>query len=321
MTVAAQTWADDRRHAGLIAAVAFQPVFILGDHRSGTTLLYQLLARTECFNMVQAYHLIRYDRVLEDHLAGRADEARRQLAEQFRQLGLTDRLLDGVAVSPELPEEYGFRLADEFRPKLTPANLPRLVELCRKVQWVSDPGRPLLLKNPWDFANFVYVKQAFPGARFIFLHRHPLQVINSQIRAARQLYGVRSPYHALLNGAYARVWSQPIRRRLIQGMFAPRFGLGVRVATRHVARATDYFLEHVGRLPGADYVEVRFEDLCADPGRAIAAILDFLELAPPAGADYAGLIEPRSSPLLPEVQKNAPAIARRLSRYLAYCRY
>jgi hypothetical protein len=321
MTVAAPSRADDRRHVGLIAGVAFQPVFILGDHRSGTTLLYQLLARAERFNVVQAYHLIRYDGVLDDHLAGRAGEARRELAEQFRRLGLTDRLLDGVPVSPELPEEYGFRLADEFRPKLSPQNLPRLVELCRKVQWVSDPGRPLLLKNPWDYANFLYLKEAFPEARFIFLHRHPLQVISSQIRAARQLYGVRSPYHALLNGAYARVWGQPLRRRLIQWMFSPRFGLGVRVATRHVARAAAYFVEHIGSLPETDYVEVKFEAVCADPGRAVATILAFLQFAPQAGGDYAGLIEPRSSPLLPEVQQSAPAIARRLRRYLEHCRY
>jgi hypothetical protein len=146
-------------------------------------------------------------------------------------------------------------------------------------------------------------------------------VINSQIRAARQLYSLRSPYHALLDSAYAQVWDRPLRRHLTRLLFSPFLGLGLRVAARHVARATRYFLDHVGRLPERDYVEVKFEDLCVDPRATLATILRFLQVEPQSAAAYADLIETRPTRWLPEVRRGAPAILKRLQPYLDWCRY
>ena len=45
-----------------VAADALKaPVFILGLHRSGTTLLYEMLAETGYWNCVWAWHVIRVD--------------------------------------------------------------------------------------------------------------------------------------------------------------------------------------------------------------------------------------------------------------------
>jgi hypothetical protein len=41
----------DRQHQNLLENVNFSPIFIMGDHRSGTTLLHQTLVGTECFNL------------------------------------------------------------------------------------------------------------------------------------------------------------------------------------------------------------------------------------------------------------------------------
>ncbi|NJN19548.1 MAG: sulfotransferase, partial [Oscillochloris sp.] len=97
-------------------------VFIMGDHRSGTTLLYQLLAATGGFNVVTAYHVINFDQVLADHGAGRSAAARCELAARLGALGISDRKLDGVIVSPDLPEEYGFLLEDGPQPRLRAHN-------------------------------------------------------------------------------------------------------------------------------------------------------------------------------------------------------
>ena len=48
----------DRPHRHLLESVDLQPVFIVGDSRSGTTVLYHLLARTGCFNPVTVYHIL-----------------------------------------------------------------------------------------------------------------------------------------------------------------------------------------------------------------------------------------------------------------------
>ena len=93
---------------GLLTDVSLQPIFIMGDHRSGTTLLYQLLDTCDCFNVVRAYHLIGYDSVLANYVNGQQQVALQRLDEQFRNIGAKDRIFDGVEVSPLLPEEYGF---------------------------------------------------------------------------------------------------------------------------------------------------------------------------------------------------------------------
>lgn len=153
----------DAHFMQVLDSVNFRPVFIMGDHRSGTTVLYRLLDATGCFNVVTAYHIIRYGELLSAFFDQTQDLAKQQLTQRFAQLGITDRMIDGVRVTPDLPEEYGFLLSPTYRAQITPATLPRFVELCRKVQLVSDLDRPLLLKNPWDyFLNFMYVKAAFP---------------------------------------------------------------------------------------------------------------------------------------------------------------
>src|SRR5262249_33472256 len=122
--------------------------------------------------------------------------------------------------------------------------------------------RPVLLKNPWDYGNFLFVKSAFPHAKFIFIHRHPARVIDSQLRAVRSLYESRNNYLDLLVEWYRRAYSRPIHRHLIRKLLAS--SLGFRITFRHVRRVNSYFLANVGLLPASDHISVRYEDLCQD---------------------------------------------------------
>jgi hypothetical protein len=304
----------DARYAHTLDNVEFRPIFIMGDHRSGTTVLYRLLDATRCFNVVTAYHIIRYGELLSTYFDQTQELARQQLSEQFAHLGVTDRMIDGVKVTPDLPEEYGFLLSATYRAQITPATLPRFVELCKKVQLVSGADRPLLLKNPWDyFLNFMYVKEAFPQAKFIFLHRDPLHVINSQIRAIRSSMQKKNAYLALLSEWYAQTFDRPVRRLATRLLFSPL--LGLRIATRHVTRATNYVLEYTGALPPEDYISIRYEDLCETPESTVSNILEFAGLRP-QGPDISGsLIDRRPLSLLPEVQRQATAIREQLRPY------
>jgi len=86
------------------------PVILLGNHRSGTTLLRLLLAETGCFDYLTVYHILAYD-TLPSQPAGFADSAAYwALAERFRRLGIHRRAADAVAPSPSAPEEYRFIL-------------------------------------------------------------------------------------------------------------------------------------------------------------------------------------------------------------------
>ena len=310
----------DESYLPLLKDIHFTPIFILGNHRSGTTLLYKLLAATQCFNFVTAYHVIKYNEILFNHVNRRQDRAKEELRELFKSLDLNNRSFDDVAVVPDLPEEYGFILINtRYQPKLSPKNLPVFIELCKKIQFVSAPGRPLLIKNPWDYPNFIYVKSAFPEAKFIFIHRNPIHVINSQLRALRPMLAIRGAYTALLSQRYAKLFDNPAKLFVARLLFSSHFNLGVRVFTIRFVWITNYFLKNIGSLPKTDYISVRYEDLCENPETNVVRILEFLGLEQNATLSYEALIKPRPIELLEEVKRRQSSILKRLASYLAYC--
>jgi hypothetical protein len=293
--------------------VDFDPVFIIGDHRSGTTVLYQALARTGGFNVVTAYHVIRDRDIVPNYTAGREAEARRELADELARRGLTDRIIDGTMVTPDLPEEYGFVIDKAPRPRLRRSTLPALVDLCERLR-MTGGDRPVLLKNPWDVLGFAFVRQAMPRARLIFVHRQPLAVMSSQLAATRSLLAARNEYVAMLAPWYRELFDQPVRLWLAR---AAAGRIGPRVVSRHVKRATRYYLEHIDAVPAEARVEIRYEDLCAAPGATIATVLTFLGLSAAAAPAAADVVRPRGAAVLPEMLEHYRRVRHHTA---AYCR-
>jgi Sulfotransferase family len=288
----------------------------VGDHRSGTTLLYQMLASTGHFHVLNAYQVIHYDEIVTHFMEGRTQTARQELEKRFAEVGVSNRVFDGVRVTPDLPEEYGFVIEDSPRPQLTPSNRGRLVELCQKLRLIGGSDKPVLLKNPWDVLSFVFLKESFPEAKLIFLQRHPLAVVNSQLRAIRSLMESHHDYHRLIAPWYPRLWDSRIRRHFMRQVFSSRLPLWRYIVPRHVARAANYFMANFNRIPAADAICFRYEDICSNPSDNIQAILRFLEIEPEAGVDYAGLIDKRPTNLLPEVVRYRTQILRPMQPYL-----
>ena len=311
----------DEPYLYLLDDVDFTPVFILGDHRSGTTILYQILAATECFNFLRAAQIINYDRILFDRLNGTEEQTRQDLHNLFQSLGISDRLLDKVKPTPDLPEEYGFILKNAgYEPHLNSENLFLFVQLCQKIQFVSHPDKPILLKNPWCFTHFFTIKSLIPKAKFIFIHRHPLYVINSKLKAVRLMYSAKSSYSELISREYRQKFNNPIQRLFFRSLHWSFLNLGLRRITEQSIRATTAFVENIGFLSTADYVSIKYDDLCQAPEATITKILDFLGLEATATMDYESWIAPRPLNLLPELEKNYDDICEKLEPYLAYYR-
>lgn len=313
----------DKPYLDSLSQVELSPVFIMGEHRSGTTLLYKTLVATGCFNFLKAYHIIKYDEILSNHINQTENQAIQELEQLFKSLGISDRTIDKVKATPDLPEEYGFILknvaGDESR--ITPKNAPIFEQLCRKIQFTSDPEKPLLLKNPWDMPQFMYVKSICPSAKFIFIHRHPIHVINSKLNAARSLFSSWNPYVALIAHLYKEVFQNPLKRFIYQVMYAKYFNLGVRRVTKTSIESTTYFLENIESLPEKDYLSVTYEDLCKAPEATIQKILRFLGLEPQVTLEYEKLIKPRPIELLPEVQRQYEQIRNQLQAYFTHHGY
>ena len=313
----------DSPYLNMLEDVAIAPIIILGDQRSGTTLLYKTLADTGCFNAVRAYHIIKYDEILYNHANQKEEQAIEALEERFKSLGIGDRKIDRVAATPSLPEEYGFILKNVVGDELfiTPKNLPTFRQLCRKVQVSSGLKKSLLLKNPWDFPQFLRVKQFVPPAKFIFIHRNPVHVISSRLKASRSMIYDWNEYTALIAPIYAQIFSNPIKRSLIRMLSSKRLGLGLRRSIQTSVEATTYFMENIDQLPEQDYISIRYEDLCAEPASTIKQIMAFANIEDRSNLDYSQVIKARSLNLLPGVQKRARQIHHRSRAYFDYHGY
>ena len=317
MTAAAAVEADDAPYLERLKSVPFNPVFVIGPHRSGTTILCRVLMETGCFNLITVYDLINRRRLLRLHYEGKTEQARQELARLFAAKGLEDRDIDSMKVTPDLPEEYCYALDPPARrPMLKPENVRGFLEFCRKVQAIQDSSRPLLLKNPYDTVNFLYLRWAFPHARFVFIYRNPVDIVNSQVKAVSSLLEHKNEYVAMLLERYRRTWSNPVMLKLGQWLYSEKLPFLVNSVIRHVSRNCDYILEHVGEL-GNSAIGVSYPELCRHPAETARAVLAFAGLEERRQPDYAALINPREPRLVPCVARRKDAILRRNA---GYCR-
>ena len=225
--------------------------------------------------------------------------------------------------TPNLPEEYGFILKNIVGDEsfITPKNLPVFQQICRKIQYSSASDKPLLLKNPWEFTQFMSVKQMMPTAKFIFIHRHPIHVMNSKLKAARVLLSEWNPYTALLATQYEEIFNNPVKRTLYQLLYSQYFDMGLRQVRKSSVESTTYFLENIASLSDEAYIGITYEGLCDAPKATIEKVLAFLNLGSSVELDYPQLISPRAIALLPEVEKRYDLIREQLQPYLAYHGY
>ena len=309
-------------------------VFIMGCHRSGTSLLYHLLAYTGQVDYLSAYDVIKYDELLYNRITGREAQVKTDLQGVLQRE--TNRGLDDLPVGVDLPEEYRFIVRQEapavvlnakkrldalfFTPYLTPQTLDTFLHMCQKKRFLAGVDRPLVLKNPADFYfNFLTVHQMLPQAKFIFIHRHPLPMFNSYLYGFPAILAQRSNYAALLDHRYDALFSRlQIRRKLFLKVF--RSAIICRLLLARLTQSFEYYLTYLPQLPPEQYVSIRYEDLCADPEACLSYIgahlqLDLVPRIPPR------FIAPRHLPLLERVRRHYASHVAELMPYLQHCRY
>lgn len=298
--------------------VSFTPVFILGLHRSGTSILYKMMRSTGRFNGVTTYHITHYNQLLRNHIQGREQEAKQDLNKVLQQENHRDRGIDNLTMNSDLPLEYAFLLGKNYLfNQLNEDNIDVFVELCKKIQFIGDGEKPLLLKNPWDFANFMFIKKELPQAKFVFIHRDPVSVINSSIRALRVLVNEDTVYSELISPLARDAVNNPVLSTVGSLLLHPYFPLGLAIVVEHRASYTRYFLDNIGRLADSKYVNVRYEDLCSTTGKTMKVIFDFLDMDDIALESFTAFISPRDLSLSADVVRLRGYIEKRFARYRA----
>jgi hypothetical protein len=282
----------DARYARELNELPRQLVFIMGCHRSGTSMLYHLLAYTGSCDYISVYDIVKYDELVRNRIEGREEAVKAELDAAVRVE--KTRGVDNLPVGAGYPEEYRFLLAPKvprwffsirkrverlsFAPHLTGETRERFLEICRKKQFLSGGDRPLVLKNPNDFySNFEEIHRMFPRAKMIFIHRHPLHILNSYVAGFGGIVESRSAYAALLDPRYRDLFKSPVRRMIFQRAFRgeqlPRFVMS------GLVKGYEYYLKKIRAMPEDRFLTLRYEDLCQDPEPHLSRIGKWLNIA------------------------------------------
>jgi len=259
-----------RYHGAVRDAHVRAPVFILGHHRSGTTHLWNLLGRDPRFaspTVLQAvfpHTMLSFERAVHALARRATPDTRPQDNVRF---GPDESIEEERAIcamcfcSMQMARHFP-RHAERYKRYLTMRDVPEadrrrwawsLDLFARKLLVRKGLDKTLLFKAADHTGKVTLIRELYPDARFIHLHRHPYEVYRSTIameRATMPLYA----YQRIDDSALEEfvLWRY---REMYDAYLAQRPGMGA------------------GSL-----VELGFDDLRADPIRQVERIYSELDL-------------------------------------------
>lgn len=245
------------------------PVFVIGHFRSGTTFLYELLARDPALAAPTAYdcfaasHFVLTRRLFPRLLAGLAPKVRpmdrmafgfdRPQEDEFALLAtgaptIYRRLAFPQQATPDLATLDGEGLSDAAARTWR----QRLLHFLQAQKLVH--GRRLVVKSPPHTGRMRQLLELFAGARFVHIVRDPAAMFASAQHAWRSL--------ELTQG-----FQPPCDEEQRDAMIAEVF-----------ARMYRGFRRDRQSMPAGSLCEVRYEHLVANPLAELARIYDELKL-------------------------------------------
>ncbi|MBA4782409.1 MAG: sulfotransferase [Rhizobiales bacterium] len=285
------------------------PIFILGHWRSGTTHLYNIMAKSAAFGFV-------------DPIATGLPWDMFGLARAFRPLLERtiprDRYIDNIPVTADAPQEDEIALANMtpisfyhaiYFPKVFHDQLNRglFFENCSAAEQANRTRafthfmqklahrhkKPLLIKNPVYTGCPQFVKSVFPDAKFIHIHRNPFDVFLSM----RNFYSKLLPVFALQDFAHLDI---------------DEVVLSTYSAMMH------RFEQETADMAAPEFVEIGYDALSKDPLDTIKMVYEMLGLdgfddARPAFSAYLGSVQSYQK----NTFKGSPALASKVADRLS----
>lgn len=261
-----QTAVYSKKVAG--TEIAEPPIFIIGHWRSGTTYLHELLVQDERYSYPNTYECFAPNHFLV---------TRRTLPWLIHLLLPKQRPMDNMLTGAYYPQEDEFALGNLGCPTpywrmVFPNEPPCYMELLDMqgvapallARWKRDMDwfvramtfykrKPLILKSPPHTGRVGLLAEMFPQARFIHITRNPETLFASTRRLWPTLdlaQGLQIPRNEYLDEYIFEAFE-----RMYRGFESQRVG-----------------------LPPNQIIDVRYEDLVADPVAQVERIYHQLEI-------------------------------------------
>lgn len=252
----------ERKNPAILAEPIEAPIFITGMPRSGTSFLHELLAEDRANHVVRCWETI-YPKP-GANAARRRKTVERQLA-GFSKLAPEIRTLHPLtADSPQECSEITAHLFTSLRFDTT-HHVPSYrrwldnqghaaayafhQRFLKHLQHRQGRGR-WILKCPDHVFALAAIRAAYPDARFVFLHRDPLEILPSVSRLTEVL---RRPF------------TRHVDRKQIGRQVGERWARGAALLVE---------AWHDGFRPSSTVVHLGFRSLAQDPVRTVAALYE-----------------------------------------------
>ncbi len=293
------------------------PIFILGHWRSGTTHLYNTMVKANTFGFVDPITT-----GLPWDMFGIAHYLRPLLERTIPR----DRYIDNIPVTPDAPQEDEIALASMtpisfyhaiYFPKVFDKQVKRglFLENCSDKELESRKfafthfmqklsyryKKPLLIKNPVYTGCPLFLKQIFPQAKFIHIHRNPFEVFLSM----RNFYKKLLPVFALQN--YNHIDIDEVVLSTYQEMM-------------------HRFERETANFKAPDFVEIGYDTLSSNPMATLEKIYKTLDLqgfkeAKPEFENYLGSVKSYKKNTFKGTEEMANKVSERCTHFIEKWHY
>jgi hypothetical protein len=181
------------------------PVFIIGPWRSGTTLLHNLLSQDPVAAYATTFQAVFPNLLLTQSF---------WIKPVANYIGPSSRPFDNVRMDMDFPQEEEFGLMNLqpysiYKFFLFPSDFDQIIQdelftgnLCEEgiVLWkkkykemvakavFNTGGARYISKNPCNIARLGLLKEIYPDAKFIFIHRSPYKTVESLYRFILEVF-------------------------------------------------------------------------------------------------------------------------------------
>lgn len=245
------------------------PVFILGHWRSGTTHLQTLFCRDPQFGYLTNYQAYLFN------IAAIGGKALKYIVSlKFPKVRPMDNMIFGVdePAEDEYPlcnisqvsgylgycfpknEDYFKKyvlfedIANEEKEKWQSA----YTSVLKRTSFLNQ-GKPLILKNPFHTARISQLLELFPNAKFVYIHRNPIDVFSS----------TKKWYAKSMSAQFLqKMTNEEIQKKIIY-QFKGVMGR---------------YFENVNKIPKENLIEIKFSDLENKPIEMMERIYSHLKI-------------------------------------------